>query len=179
MRGLDHNSVTINTAKAVINKADTLNTENTSSRPNRIFDPDDEKYDALEDFCDPIDSKNIVDCLTIVALSNTDNNNEIISGSIMLEIRRLIVRAIRSTFGHDKDSIDNEILFGRTMRSIECCVDYIVTNKSDNNNFYRSIILFSIASLFDLYEIGTESKEADKLAAFINYFVDSFTKTVK
>lgn len=139
------------------------------------FNPDDIKYDALNDQTDPISSKNIVNSVCMIS---ENVNDEITSGCIMMEIQRLLVRSIRVDNKIDCTNL-NSILFGTAMQSVKTCIESIVSDKADPANYYRSIILYSIASLMDIHNISTESKEAAKLPAFINYFVDAFTKTSK
>lgn len=139
------------------------------------FDPNDTKYDALYDVMDPISSKHIVDCVNAIAIAG-GGNNEITSGSIMLEIERLIVRCIRQD-ATCKVNVD-DILKHSAMYRIGICVEKIVEERADKFNYYKSNILFNLASIMDLYSIN-ENKETTKLIAFVNYFVDSFTKTSK
>lgn len=140
-----------------------------------LFNPNDDKYDALFDIHDPISSKNIIDCINAVAIAG-GGNNEITSGSIMLEIERLIVRCIRYDITCKVNV--NDILKHSAMHRIALCVEKIVEERADKFNYYKSNILFNLAAIMDLYSIN-ENRETTKLIAFVNYFVDSFTKTSK
>ena len=171
--GLNPNSVIVNMKSGTVQKTPIV--PNVHINKNSNFDPNDEKYDALDDVCDPISSRNIVDCVNAVAIAG-GGNNEISSGSIMLEIERLIVRCVRQN-ALLKVNVD-DILKHSAMRRIALCVEKIVEERADNFNYYKSNILFNLASIMDLYSIN-ENKETLKLIAFVNYFVDSFTKTSK
>ena len=158
-----------NTAQK-INEATTINIDQSYN-----FDPNDAKYDALFDISDPISSKNIIDCVNAISIAG-GGNNEITSGSIMLEIERLIVRCVREDLTCKVNV--NDILKHTAMYRIAICVEKIVEERADKFNYYKSNILFNLASIMDIYSIN-ENKETIKLIAFVNYFVDSFTKTSK
>ena len=144
-------------------------------RLSNTFDPNDKKYDALRD---PEDSISSISLIKSVCLISKNVNDEITAGSIMLELHRLMVRSIRADNKLDKVNL-NSILFGTVMQTVKSCVESIVSDRTDEHGYYRSVILYNIASLMDIYEISTDTKDAIKLSAFINYFVDAFTKTSK
>lgn len=172
MSGLNPNSVVVRTGSYDYRNDQYMFLHEKSSR---VFNTNDERYDALYDPADPINSKLVVESICLIS---ENANDEITSGCIMLEIQRLLTRSIRVDNKIDDINL-NSILFGTVMQSIKTCIESIVSDKADPSNYYRSVILYNIASLMDIYNINTETKEAAKLPAFINYFIDALTKNSK
>lgn len=139
---------------------------------NKQLGSDHKRYEELDNF-DLIDSKEIIICLNRAELYKR-GNKEITSKSIMLEIRRLLLRCFKDEKCNEKNISSAPSI----LDIVRQCVEYIVENRVDNDGYYECIINHSLSSILDIEDASMISNEAKKLFTFVEYFIDSFTDRI-
>lgn len=135
----------------------------------------DKNYDILSnDESDSINSANIVNCTSSIRIS-TQTDMSIVSGSIMLELKRLLLRCVDDDKKNMFNIFGHEILNNNAIFTTDHCVSYIIMSRNDFDNLYSSIINYNIDALLDLFKIDINKKEVIKLKLFIDYFIETFT----
>lgn len=135
-------------------------------------DDDKQKPVSMSSNEDPIDSMALINNIKLIDTGIKDFN-DIATGSIMLEIKRLIIRCLKADNYTITDVWNNDIVANPAIYTIEYCVSNIITDRKDDRNFFSNMIRYNIDALFDLYRIR-QIKERDRVYEFIDYFIEAF-----